>query len=81
MRTRENSAVISLACGVLSAMFYWLIPILPSVAVACGCIALKKIKVNGLKGRGMAIWGIVLGLLYCFQILLKVFLNGGSVIL
>ena len=81
MRTREKSAIISLVCGVLSAMFYWLIPILPPIAVVCGCIALKKIKDTGLKGRGMAIWGIVLGLLYCFQILLKVFINGGRFIL
>jgi len=50
----------------LFACISWLIPLFVGniLAIIFGCRALKEIRINpGIKGRGMAWWGISLGLI------------------
>ena len=63
--------------GVLSAFLYWLIPFLPLLAVVFSGIGLSKIKVDNTKGKGLAIWGLVLGILFTLQIGIKLLLGQG----
>lgn len=68
----NDLAIAALCCGVGG----WLIPLALPAAIVMGIIALNQIRISGERGRGMAIAGIVLGLLpFALLILLVVWLT------
>src|SRR6185437_15544268 len=58
--TKTNTlAIISLVCAIVSVVF----GILSIVAIILGALGLKQITARGEKGRGLAIAGLVIGIL------------------
>lgn len=56
--------------------------VVPLVGIICGHIALSQIKKTGEQGRGLALWGTILGYVFTIgYILLLVALIGGAVLL
>ena len=76
-RKFSTFAVVSLAFGLISLIAYWAFPFLPTCAIICGLIGLKKVKTKEKRGKGMAVAGIVLGIIYNIQIIIKLALVGG----
>ena len=63
--------------GLISAGFYWLIPFLPLLAIIFSSIGLSKTKVENTKGKGLAVTGLVLGILFTLQIGVKLLMGRG----
>jgi hypothetical protein len=67
---RSNGvAIAALVCGILALVISW-IPginlasfVLGIAAVICGILGIRNARIPGLRGRGMAIAGLVTGLL------------------
>ena len=55
-------AVASMVLGILGLFFGWLYLVPPVLAVIFSGVALNQIKQRGLGGKGMAITGLVLGI-------------------
>ncbi|MGH3408305.1 MAG: DUF4190 domain-containing protein [Streptosporangiaceae bacterium] len=66
-------AIIALVCGIVQILF----GILSIPAIICGAIALKQTAARGERGRGMAIAGLVLGILgFLFWLILIIAIVG-----
>jgi prepilin-type processing-associated H-X9-DG protein len=55
--TVSGAAVASVVCGVLC--FAW--PVTPAAAIICGVIGMDASRMPNVRGRGMSIWGLILG--------------------
>ena len=73
----NGMCIVGFILGVLSVAIYWLIPFLPVLAIIFSGIGLSKIKVENTKGKGLATWGLVLGILYTLLIGVKLLLGRG----
>ena len=67
-------SIVSFVLGLLCILVYWALPILPACALICGIVGVKKTNSSTQKGKGLAIAGIVLGVLYNLQIIIKLML-------
>ena len=72
MKKTNKNAIISLVCSIVSIVIFWWLSI---VGISTGILALKEIKTKNEKGTGLAIAGIVIGIigvtLYCVGIILR----------
>lgn len=73
----NGACITGFILGVLSAFIYWLIPLLPILAIVCSGIGLSKVKVENSKGKGLAIWGLILGIIFTLDIGIKLLLGQG----
>lgn len=71
----SSFALISLILGILSSMFYWLFGLIPVLAIIFGIVALHRIKTHNQKGKGFAITGLILGILFIVALRNKHILN------
>ncbi len=63
--------------GISSVFFYWFFPILlPMLAVIVSGTGLQEVAETGEKGKGMGIWGLVLGIIYTIQSIIKLAVIG-----
>jgi VanZ family protein len=65
-RTGNGKAITALVFGILSVLFFWttVLDIVPvALAIIFGIIAMNDAKRTGQPGRGMATWGLVLGVI------------------
>lgn len=63
--------------GISSVFFYWFFPILlPMAAVIVSGIGLSEVAGTGENGKGMGIWGLVLGIIYTIQSIIKLSVMG-----
>jgi len=76
-RKYNGMCITGFILGVLSVAFYWLVPVLPLIAIIFSGIGLAKIKADGTKGKGLAISGLVLGILFTLQVGVKLLLGQG----
>lgn len=58
-KTNKN-AISSLACSIISLFIFWWLAL---VGISTGALALREIKQNGGKGKGLAIAGIIIGII------------------
>ena len=63
--------------GITCILFYWILPFLPIVAIISSSIGLSKINVESQKGRILGLIGLILGILFTIQVLIKLFLGVG----
>ena len=62
---QNQVAVVSLVCGILGLVPFWIGFILCVIAISCGVVGIQTAaKHPGEPGRGMAIAGLVLGLIF-----------------
>jgi hypothetical protein len=71
------ACVTGFVFGILSTILYWLVPFFPVFAIIFSGIGLSKVKKEGVNGRGLAIAGLVLGIMFCIQIVLKLSMGMG----
>jgi len=78
--TRNNLATFSVIIGILAFLALFFVPggavVLGLVAVILGGLALREIKANGSQGRGLAITGIVLGVVGVAVFFVNIFILG-----
>lgn len=60
----QGFSITSLVLGCCSIVFFWLWGIVPVLAIVFGGIALSKQKAAGVKPSGMAVAGLVLGIVF-----------------
>ncbi len=58
-KTNKN-AISSLVCSIISLFIFWWLAL---VGISTGALALREIKQNGGKGKGLAIAGIIIGII------------------
>ena len=74
-RANNRPAIWALVCGIVQFVFGLTVVgniLLAIPAIILGSIALKQIRQRGERGRGMAIAGLVLGILGVFYFLLVI---------
>lgn len=65
MPYRQNAtAVVSLICGLLGLVPFWIGFLLCIVAIICGILGIQQAQQLYGRGRGMAIAGLILGLIF-----------------
>ena len=68
-------ALVGFVLGLLSVLLYWVIGIIPILAIVFSIIGLVSVKNSGQKGKGFAITGLVLGIVYVLAFGLNIYLN------
>lgn len=68
-------ALVGFVLGLLSIGLYWVLGIIPVLAIIFSIIGLIGAKKMGQKGKGLAIAGLILGILYTGFFGIKVFLR------
>ena len=76
-RPGNGMAIASLVLGCCSIVFWWLWGIVPVLAVIFGGVSMNQSKKAGWKPSGMAIAGLVLGIVFTLVALL-IFLAAAS---
>jgi Domain of unknown function (DUF4190) len=71
---RNNLALASLICG-LSQILLWILVLPEIMAIIFGLVAIRQIKRTGESGRGMAVAGVVLGVLGLFGFIVLVIIG------
>lgn len=66
-------ALVGFVLGLLSIGLYWVLGIIPVLAIIFSIIGLIGAKKMGQKGKGLAIAGLILGILYTGFFGIKVF--------
>ncbi len=73
----NKKCIAGFVLGVLSAFFYWILPILlPMSAIITSSVGLAEIDKTEEKGKGLGVWGLVLGIIYTIQSIIKLTING-----
>lgn len=76
-RPGQGFAITSLVLGCCSIILFWLwVP--PILAIIFGAIAISQARKNGHKPSGMAVAGLVLGIIFCALLALIVTLAATS---
>jgi len=65
-------ALVGFVLGLLSVILYWVIGIVPALAIIFSIIGLVSVKKLEQKGKGLAITGLVLGIVYMLLFLTPV---------
>jgi hypothetical protein len=60
----QGMAVAALVLGCVSIVFFWLYGITPILAIVFGGVSMNQAKKAGAKPNGMAIAGLVLGVVF-----------------
>jgi hypothetical protein len=60
----QGMAITSLVLGCVSIVFFWLYAITPILAIVFGGVSINQSKRAGLKPNGMAVAGLVLGIVF-----------------
>lgn len=68
-------ALVGFILGLLSVALYWVIGIVPILAIIFSIIGLVSVKKSGHKGKGFAITGLVLGIVFILAFGLQIFLR------
>lgn len=68
-------ALVGFVLGLLSLVLYWVLGIIPVLAIIFSIIGLVSVKNSGQKGKGFAITGLVLGIVYVLAFGLNIYLN------
>jgi uncharacterized membrane protein YgaE (UPF0421/DUF939 family) len=75
----QGFAITALVLGCVSVFMFWLWAITPILAIIFGAIAIKRADSAGAKRSGMAIAGVVLGIVFAslFVLIMVAFILGG----
>lgn len=68
-------ALVGFILGLLSVALYWVLGIVPVLAIIFSIIGLVSVKKLGQKGKGFAITGLVLGIIFILAFGLQIFLR------
>ena len=68
-------ALVGFVLGLLSVVLYWVLGIVPLLAIIFSIIGLVGVKKSGQKGKGFAITGLVLGIVFILAFGLQIFLR------
>lgn len=68
-------ALVGFILGLLSVALYWVLGIVPLLAIIFSIIGLVSVKKSGQKGKGFAITGLVLGIVFLLVFGLQIFLR------
>lgn len=60
----QGFSITALVLGCVSIVFFWVYAIVPILAIIFGGVALKQQKDAGVKPSGMAVAGLVLGIVF-----------------
>jgi hypothetical protein len=60
----QGMAIAALVLGCVSIVFFWLYGIVPILAIVFGGVSMNQAKRVGAKPNGMAIAGLVLGIVF-----------------
>lgn len=71
-------ALVGFVLGLLSIGLYWVLGIIPVLAIIFSIIGLIGAKKMGQKGKGLAITGLILGIIYISQFGLKIILKNNN---
>lgn len=68
-------ALLGFVLGLLSVALYWVLGIVPVLAIIFSIIGLVSVKKLGQRGKGFAITGLVLGIIFILAFGLQIFLR------
>jgi len=71
-------ALVGFILGLLSTVLYWVLAIVPILAIIFSIIGIVGAEKAKQKGKGIAIAGLILGILYTGQFGLKIFLKNNN---
>ena len=77
-KTLNAFALVGFILGLLGTLLYWVLAITPILAIIFSIIGLISIDKTKQKGKGLAIAGLILGIVYTGQFGLKIFLKNNN---
>ena len=73
----DGMCITGFVFGLLSATLYFILVFAPFCAIIFSCIGISRTITNEKKGKALAIWGLILGILYTILIAIKLSMGIG----
>lgn len=73
----DGMCITGFVFGILSATLYFILIFAPFCAIIFSSIGIARTSTREKKGRALAIWGLILGIIFTIQIAIKLYLGIG----